>query len=342
MSLIAGKYEILQSLGSGTYGTVYKVESTDKSKRNKTFACKEIDYGKMNDKEKELLVSEVNILRELDHLHIVHYVDRYIEKEKTKLYIIMEFCGGGDLAQYIKNHRAKRQYVKEDRIWNIFVQILMALYECHHHKPKKVLHRDLKPGNIMLDEDGKIKIADFGLARTLGQESLAKTTVGTPLYMAPEQIGKAAYDEKCDVWALGCVLYELAALSPPFTAKTTDSLHAKIRLGKYPPLSDKVYSRSLMAIIDKMLCKSPQRRPTIGDLLRDAAVQPYYREYKEAERDTGLKSREDLLKQQELALKKERELIESEKRELARKREELKRLSEQLDRREAILRRRGF
>ncbi|GKT32900.1 Kinase, NEK [Aduncisulcus paluster] len=339
MSLIAGKYEELETLGRGTYGTVYKVECT---RTKRIYACKSINYGRMNDKEKELLVSEVNILRELDHPHIVQYVDRHIEKEKTKLYIIMEFCGGGDLALYIKNHRAKRQYVKEDRIWNVFIQVLMALYECHHHKPKKVLHRDLKPGNIMLDEDGKIKIADFGLARTLGQESLAKTTVGTPLYMAPEQIGRSSYDEKCDVWALGCVLYELAALSPPFTAKTTDSLHAKIRLGKYAPIPPKVYSHPLITIIDKMLCKSPQRRPTIGELLRDPTVQPYYKEYKMYDRGVEVKSQEDLFKKEEAALKRERELIESEKRELSRMKEELMRRAADLDRREAIARKNGL
>ena len=96
-----------------------------------------------------------------------------------------------------------------------------------------MLHRDLKPANVFLDIDNNVKLGDFGLARTLGSESLfARTHVGTPYYMSPEQIGKKAYNERTDIWALGCILYEMACLHTPFEAQTEAVLAAKIKAGR--------------------------------------------------------------------------------------------------------------
>lgn len=148
----------------------------------------------------------------------------------------MEYCEGGDLAAIIRNTRKMKDHLAEDVIWKILMQITLGLYQCHRRQhiammqtsqnnstasecPQKILHRDLKPGNIFLDANKNVKIGDFGLARVMNQESqFAYTHVGTPYYMSPEQINECKYNEQSDIWSLGCIIYEMAALHPPFTA----------------------------------------------------------------------------------------------------------------------------
>ena len=99
------------------------------------------------------------------------------------------------------------------------MQIVLALRECHNRKEGKIIHRDIKPGNVFFDKDNNVKLGDFGLSRVMSNESVyAQTNVGTPYYMSPEQINEAKYDEKTDIWSAGCVLYEMVALRPPFKA----------------------------------------------------------------------------------------------------------------------------
>lgn len=173
----------------------------------------------MGEKEKQQVVGEVNILRELKHQHVVKYYDRIIDKANTKIYIIMEYCEGGDLANLIKSCKPSQDYLPEELIWRILGQVVSALYACHNRKEGRILHRDLKPGNVFLDSNKNVKLGDFGLSKIMGQESVfAKTHVGTPYYMSPELIEGAPYNEKSDIWSAGCVIYELAALRAPFEA----------------------------------------------------------------------------------------------------------------------------
>ena len=223
---------------------------------------KELNYGTMREKEKQLVVSEVNILRELRHPHIVRYYDRIIDKAATKLYIVMEYCEGGDLGAIIKRAKRDGTAVEEDFIWRVFAQIVLALKECHRHrdtsaggtpKLKPILHRDLKPGNIFLDGTQSVKIGDFGLAKELSSESkFAYTNVGTPFYMSPEMINEMRYNEKSDIWALGCLLFELCALVPPFEATNQLSLAVKINAGKFNRIPSR-YSEELYRTIRWML-----------------------------------------------------------------------------------------
>lgn len=243
---------VIGLIGSGSFGKVYKIV---RKRDNKTLVWKEIHYGSMSDKEKQLLVSEVNIIKDLRHAFIVRYYDRIIERETKKIYIIMEYCPCGDLADFINNLKRERKMLDEEQIWRIFTQLTLALKECHVRKEgsPKVIHRDLKPANCMLDINHDIKLGDFGLARILSEQSkYAHTHVGTPYYMSPEQINERDYDEKSDVWSLGCVLYELCTLSPPFEAMNHLALAQKIMKGTYPPISSK-YSKELSDLIAAML-----------------------------------------------------------------------------------------
>ena len=111
-------------------------------------------------------------------------------------------------------------YVPEETAWRILSQLTLALLECHMRKEgNKILHRDLKPGNVFFDNEQNVKLGDFGLSRIMGDESVfAYTHVGTPYYMSPEQIQEQRYNEKSDIWSAGCVIYEMLALRAPFEA----------------------------------------------------------------------------------------------------------------------------
>ena len=128
--------------------------------------------------------------------------------------------------------------IHEEVIWKIYAQIACALKESHSHMEKNVckpiLHRDIKPANIFLDSRQNIKIGDFGLAKELSSSKTnAHTNVGTPFYMSPELINGKSYDERSDIWSLGCLLYELACLKPPHhDAKGTKDLVVKINSGR--------------------------------------------------------------------------------------------------------------
>ncbi|PIK52519.1 putative serine/threonine-protein kinase Nek2 [Apostichopus japonicus] len=228
----------------------------------------------MTDAEKQLLVSEVNLLRGLKHEHIVRYYDRVVDRAGTTIYIIMEFCEGGDLGSLITKCKKDRKFLEEDFIWKILKQVTLALQECHKRvQGKAILHRDLKPANVFLDLTHNVKLGDFGLARVLNHEtSFAKTFVGTPYYMSPEQMNHASYNEKSDIWSLGCLLYESCSLSPPFTAPDQKILATKIREGRFKRLPSQ-YSNVLNDIISSMLRVNPILRPSIEELLHHPKIQ---------------------------------------------------------------------
>ena len=139
-------------------------------------------------------MSEINCLSKLNHANIVKYIEEIVNREDKKIYIVMEYCENGDMAQLIKKCKAEKDFVAEDVIWKIFMQILLALRECHYRgiKGSKILHRDLKPSNVFFDCNNNVKLGDFGLSRIIkndsghDSEAFASTNVGTPYYMSPE------------------------------------------------------------------------------------------------------------------------------------------------------------
>jgi serine/threonine protein kinase len=141
------------------------------------------------------------------------------------------------------------------------------LFECHRRKEGKILHRDLKPGNVFLDGKNNVKLGDFGLSRVMNQDSVYATThVGTPYYMSPEQITDSKYNEKSDIWSAGCVVYELTALRPPFEATNHLALAMKIKSGKLERVPSK-YSDELWRVIQWTLSIDQTKRPNVEDLL---------------------------------------------------------------------------
>ena len=254
-------YQLLERIGHGSFGKVWKAR---RKVDGKLVAVKEIDYHAMVSKEKQMLVNEVNILRKLQNPHIVRYLDRSINKEMKIIYIVMEFCPGGDLQSLIRETRACRSYIREDQIWMSLTELALALKDCHYG-PEKILHRDIKPGNIFIDGEGHVKLGDFGLARSLTTD-LASTCLGTPYYMSPEINAGKKYDEKSDIWALGCVIYEMAALIAPFQAIDKEVLKIHIQTSPLQRFSSR-YSDSLWKIVSWMLEKDPTKRPNVLQIL---------------------------------------------------------------------------
>ena len=312
------EYEPISLIGKGNFGSISKIR---RKRDGKILVWKELNYGSMKEKYKRHISSEINILKELHHPNIVKYYDRLIDKENTKIYIIMEYCPGGDLSQLIKKYRQSKQYISEDNIWKIFSQVVSALYACHTNKNGKILHRDIKPSNVFLDNDNNVKLGDFGLSLMLNKEmNFAYSNVGTPYYMSPEQVDENKYNEKSDIWSLGCFLYELAALHPPFEAHNHLSLALKIKSGKLEKLPDK-YSDNLCKVIFWMINVDQEKRPTIKDIImlpevsiriREKKIKDTYQKLKKYENE--LKLREENLIENEKKLKiKEKFLEEKEK-----------------------------
>ncbi|KAF2859658.1 kinase-like protein [Piedraia hortae CBS 480.64] len=278
------KYEVLQKIGQGSFGIIRKV----RRKADGTVLCrKEISYSKMSEKEKHQLAAELDILRGLRHPNVVQYYTREHIKSTSDIHLYMEYCGNGDLGGYIKALRDEGRYASEDFVWEVFAQLVSALYRCHYGEdaPKVgeeavvkkgrlvskqghnvILHRDLKPENVFLGNNNAVKLGDFGLSKMIRSHDFASTYVGTPFYMSPEICAAERYSHFSDVWSLGCIIYELATRCVPFDARSHVELVMKIKSGRIKPLPD-FYSRELWETISWCLKVDPAKRPDMAQLL---------------------------------------------------------------------------
>jgi tRNA A-37 threonylcarbamoyl transferase component Bud32 len=265
-------YEDIKVIGRGQYGKAHLVRH---AKDQSSYIAKTIELTCLSKKERETALQEVELLRRLDHPNIVQYQDNFFMGDT--LVIIMQFCEGGDLANYIKENARDKKRFQEEQIMHYFVQVLQALQYIH---TMRILHRDLKTSNLFLTKMRSIvKLGDFGISRVLeGSIEAAITVVGTPYYMSPEVCENKPYTFKSDVWSLGCVLYELCMLKHAFSADNLLGLVYKIVSDKYEPIP-KRYSQALNTLIQRMLTKVADQRPSVGDLLADAYVQGFMNEY---------------------------------------------------------------
>ncbi|XP_001641201.2 STE20-like serine/threonine-protein kinase isoform X2 [Nematostella vectensis] len=268
------RYQKIDIIGKGTFGSAWLVESRQ-SKR--LYALKELNATAMPSEDRHLALNEVKILSTLKHRNIVRYRDAF--EETGRFYIVMEYAEGGDLHTKIK--QAVEPFSSE-RILNWLAQLLLALKHIHG---QNILHRDLKTQNIFLTKDDVVKIGDFGIARILDSTcDHARTTVGTPYYLSPEICQRQPYNNKSDIWALGCVLYELTTRTHPFTADNLTNLVVKILHGNYPPIP-RFYGPLLEDLVAVMLKINPADRPSAKQLIYVPGLTPYIDKYALVQRD---------------------------------------------------------
>jgi NIMA (never in mitosis gene a)-related kinase len=257
-------YVLKEKLGTGSYGVVYKVlKKGDKQH----YVLKQISLFNMNKAQIDEVKNESKILASLNSGFIVKYFDSFIES--NNLNIVMEYCDGGDLSNFLNIQMKTGKLPNEDKIWKFFIQISLGLAYIHN---KKILHRDLKTLNIFLTKDDKVKIGDLGVAKMLNQTNFARTFVGTPYYLSPEICEEKPYNEKSDVWALGCILYEMATFKHPFNATNQGALILKILRGKYDPISSKEISSDLKKMVDVLLEKSYFKRPHVTEIIKNPGM----------------------------------------------------------------------
>jgi non-specific serine/threonine protein kinase/NIMA (never in mitosis gene a)-related kinase len=262
-------YEVVKSIGSGSFGQVYQVRS---KYDGLSYVVKKIKTRDMSDKDRENTEQEVRLLQKMRHANIVAYKDSYIDREQF-LCIVMVYCEGGDI--YSKIQAAKGRRFSETQVMDWFAQILLALLYLHE---KRILHRDLKTQNIFLKNE-RVKLGDFGIAKVLdGTKDFANTCIGTPYYMSPELFKNKPYSYKSDVWALGCVVYEMCNLRHAFDAQSLNGLAMKILKGNYPPISP-TYSKVLRDLIGSMLNVNPSQRPSLLDILKVPIVKKHVVSY---------------------------------------------------------------
>uniref|UniRef100_A0A673CTQ6 non-specific serine/threonine protein kinase n=1 Tax=Sphaeramia orbicularis TaxID=375764 RepID=A0A673CTQ6_9TELE len=224
---------------------------------------------KMSAKEKEASKKEVTLLSKMKHQNIVGFIGSF--QERNSLYIVMEYCDGGDLLKKINMQRGVP--FTEEQVMDWFVQICLGLKHIHD---KKVLHRDIKSQNIFLTSGGmKAKLGDFGIARMLNNTmELARTCVGTPYYLSPEICENRPYNNKTDIWSLGCVLYELCTLRHPFEGSSLRQLVSKICRGRYSPVPSRC-SYDLRQLITQLFKVNPRDRPSVSSVLRRPFVEKH-------------------------------------------------------------------
>ena len=253
-------YIIKTRLGVGSYGTVYKV---CKKTTGKIYVIKQISLLGLTEKEILEYKSEAKLLSSIKSNYVVKYFDSFIDNHN--LNILMEYCDGGDLYQYLEKYKKKKIKLKEKTIWQIFIQMLIGLNSIHK---KKILHRDIKSQNIFLTKNLDIKIGDLGVSKKLIQTNFAKTFIGTPYYLSPEICMEKPYNDKSDVWAIGCILYELCTFNYPFNAKSQGALLLKILNSQPEKIDNNYYSKDLQKMINLLLNKNYELRPSCRDILK--------------------------------------------------------------------------
>ena len=176
--------------------------------------------------------------------------------------MVMDYADDNDLYQKIVKHQKNNQPMEEQEIWAIFIQMVRALNVLHS---RMILHRDLKSANVFLSKKTYARLGDLNVSK-VAKKGLLYTQTGTPYYASPEVWQDKPYDSKSDIWSLGCVLYEMVTLKPPFRANDMNGLYKRVLKGNYPPI-DNNYSKSLATVIAKMLLVDSNLRPSCKEIL---------------------------------------------------------------------------
>lgn len=268
-----GKWSDIKLIGRGAQGSVHLVRRESRCVRcaqvkgedGQLRVAKKVDLVALRERERQAAHREVGLLRTLTHPHIVQYIDSY--EEDDRLVLVMEWCQRGDLARHIARTReAERTFCDHD-VLRWFAQMSQALEYMHD---RRVLHRDLKSSNVFLTSDLVVKLGDLGIAKIL-ESTLAEadSVVGTPQYLSPELCENRPYSYSSDVWALGCVLYELCALKRPFNASNLLGVVNSVVKAEIDVAAMGERNTDLKALVARLLLKDAALRPDAGTIVAE-------------------------------------------------------------------------
>ena len=273
-------FQILQKLGEGAYSTVYKVK---RLVDNNIYALKKVKLLNLSDKEKSNALNEVRILASVKSNYVISYKEAFFDEKDSTLGIVMEYADKGDLYQKIIEHKKTAKFFEESDIWRIFIQLVKGLKALHD---LKILHRDLKSANVFLCSDGTAKLGDLNVSK-VARKGLGYTQTGTPYYASPEVWKDQPYDNKSDIWSLGCVLYEMITLKPPFRAENMEGLFHKVIKGKINKIPDR-FSDDLFSIVKLLLQVNSDNRPSCDRILKNIIVKKrieYFNSFNKTDED---------------------------------------------------------
>lgn len=262
-SVSLSDFKQLSLLGEGAYSAVYKVL---RLADGEVYALKKVKLPSLSDKEKQNALNEVRLLASIEHFNVIAYKEAFFDDKTRCLCIITECADGGDLYQQIVRCQKERSHLHESDVWRYLFGMCHGLKALHD---MRILHRDLKPANVFINSGPEgltiAKLADFNVSK-VAKRGLCMTQTGTPYYASPEVWRDMPYDAKSDMWSLGCVLYELLALKPPFRAEDMEGLYRKVLRGQYPRIPAH-YSPDLSEVIAALLQVNPRHRPSVDQLL---------------------------------------------------------------------------
>lgn len=252
-------YQLIRELGSGSYSVVYEAQH----KITKDIRCiKKIDKGNFTKDEEESIMNEIQILRETDHPNILRIMEFY--QTPKSIFLVMEKLDGGELFDRIIEQRR----FSESEAKVVFRQLMSAVAYLHS---KKIVHRDLKPENLMFESkkpNSQIKVIDFGTSRKYNPSKKLRIKMGTAYYIAPEVLDHN-YDQKCDIWSCGVILYILLCGYPPFNGKNDELIFQKIKecnLG-FPKTEWSRVSMEAQDLLRQILVSNPRNRLSAEQVL---------------------------------------------------------------------------
>ena len=258
-------FQIISKLGEGAYSVVYKVKRTVD---DQIYALKKVKLLNLSEKEKLNALNEVRILASVKSNFVISYKEAFFDEKDSTLGIVMEYADKGDLYQRIVEHKNAAMFLEESEIWRIFIQLVKGLKALHD---LKILHRDLKSANVFIFSDGSAKLGDLNVSK-VARRGLGYTQTGTPYYASPEVWKDQPYDNKSDIWSLGCVLYEMITLRPPFRAENMEGLYNKVIKGQYNKIPER-FSPDLVSIVKMLLMVNAEARPSCDKILKNPIIQ---------------------------------------------------------------------
>jgi len=217
-------FELIKELGKGAFGTVVLVKRREDGN---IYAIKRVKISQLNKKEQENSLNEVRILASISHPNIIGYKEAFFDDDSKTLNMVMEYADDGDLENKIQKHIKNKTNVSENELWSYLIQMIQGLKSLHDNK---IMHRDLKSANVFILKNGVLKLGDLNVSKVV-KMGLVYTQTGTPYYASPEVWADKPYDYKSDIWSVGCVMYELSALKPPFRGNNLEQLYASVKKG---------------------------------------------------------------------------------------------------------------